>query len=153
MPVSILMKLCDGEVVHMASGVPGHLWDHPAAQCHGLSGAEAGNGEGMPGSCITEIFLLSFAATEWELFLLTHQQRGRRWGKAVRDCHIELLARNACIKLQAGQKFLSPHLFSHQTGICVMSTQKSVTRDCCNHDWVVPAVCILSLTVCITPPP
>ena len=113
----------------------------------------AWNGDEVPGSCITEIFLLSFAATEWELFLLTHQQRGRRWGKAVRDCHIELLAWNACIKLEAGQKFLNPKLFSHQAGICVTFTQKPVTRDCCNHNWVVPGVCILSLTVCITPLP
>lgn len=70
--------------------------------------------EGLPGSCITGIFLLSLAATEWELFLLTHQQWGRRQRKAVRDCHIELLARNSCIILQAGQKSLSPKLLSHR---------------------------------------
>jgi len=56
-------------------------------------------------------------------------------------------------KATSRPKFLSLKLFSHQAGICVTSMQKPVTRDCCNHNWVLPCVCMLSLTACITPLP
>lgn len=37
---------------------------------------------------------------------------GEGAGNAAHDCCVELVARNTCTKLQAGQKFFSPKLFS-----------------------------------------
>lgn len=148
MPVSILTKLFDGVVVH----IPGHVWGHPVAQCHSWSAQLSLNWWEVPGSCITGIFLLSFAATEWEWFLLTYQQWGRRQRKAVRDCHTELLAWNSCIRLQAGQKLLSPKLLSHRLEFvsCPHRSQAPETA-VSQTEWYQELY--LSLTVCTAPLP
>lgn len=103
---------------------------------------------GLPGSCVPEVFVLSFAATEWELFLLTPQQRGREQGMlhmtAALSWWHEIHAQSC--KQAKNSSVLSSF---QDLNLCHVY-RKAVSRDCCDWDGVASGGHILSAIECFT---